>query len=346
MTTQKVVRQPRFPAIALLIVLALLATACGSSSETTADDNNNNVAREGCPPSGTKIGYTPITNESEWFARIADQVVAVAAEECGVEVIIFDPVGDAVAQAEGIESMIQAGVSAISIAAVDGDTLRSVIQEAKEAGIYIVQHVSEVPAFDVNVGVPEHIFGSLIGQVGGEWLLSAKSDGAPYQVAILNADHLGEGLLVRKEGLVSGLEEALDGAEFEIVADVTGLLEDEALDATIAIIEANPGLDLILTINDIGALGALAGIESSGLEAGVDVAAVGSVTEVRALEAIIEGRIPGGITVAPEPHGDALVRAMFALLLGEAVEGDEELVAPELISGPEDAAAVLESGKY
>ena len=320
---------------------AAVASSAVAPSEAASDVATNAAATD-CPAAGTTIAYTPITGELDWFSAIEGELQA-RADACGVELLKFDPAGDAAKQADGIETFITSGAKAIGISAVDSDAIKSAVADAKAKGIYIVQHVSAVPDFDANVGVPEADFGRMIGEVGGEWIVATKPDETEYQVAILNADSLGEGLLTRKQGLIYGLESALGGKPYKIVSDVEAYAEDKALDATASILSANPEVDLILTVNDAGALGALAAIESAGLTPNVDVATVGSLTQ-RGLEAVIAGKMPGGITVPGPPHGDALADVMFGLLTGTLKAGADVQVPPTQVRTAEEAQAAIDAG--
>lgn len=300
------------------------------------------AAVAGCPKSGTVIAYTPISGEHAWFTAITDRLRE-RAKACGVKLMTFDPAGDAAKQAAGIENLITSGAKAIAISAVDAKAIGVVVAQAKKKGIFIIQHVSEVPAFDANVGVPEPDFGRLIGDIGGKWLLKTKPGNTNYQVAILNADSLGAGLLLRKQGLIDGLKSALGGAKFTIVSDVEAYAQDKALDATAAILAVHPKLDLVLCVNDAGALGAMAAFLSAGLIPSKDVASVGSLTKL-GLEAVIAGKMPGGITVPGVPHGDALANVMFGLLNGKIKPGtpaSNVLVPPTQIMTVQEAKNAL-----
>jgi ABC-type sugar transport system substrate-binding protein len=299
----------------------------------------------GCPEAGTKVAYVPYTASDEWFSTITTRIQQ-RAEECGVTLMTFDPAGDGAAQADGLDNLITSGVKAMTISAIDAKTIAQAVDRAKADGIYIVQHVaSPIDGADGNVGVPEPEFGQMIGGVGGDWLLKAKPDTETYQVAILNADSLGAGLLDRKQGLIDGLEAALGGHPYEIVSDVEAFAEDTALDATSTILTAHPDLDLVLAVNDVGALGAVAAIESAGLKPGEDIAAVGSLTK-RGLEEVVAGKMVGGITVPGAPHGDAIADLMFGLLTGQIQPVKDLLVPPTLITSPEEAQAALDAKEF
>ena len=323
----------------------LRASVIGMAAVMTVGFSTAVVAqeREGapCPPAGTTIGYSPLSMEFEWFTFVADGLIEAAAE-CDVEVFVFDPKMSAEDQVNGVENLLSSGIAAVAISAVDENAITVVVDAAHAQDVLVVQHVSSVPGADANVGVPEMEFGRQIGLAGGQWLATAKPNAGPYKVAVLNADSLGTGLLDRKAGLLAGLEESIPADAYEIVADIEAFAEDTALDAASTILQANPDLDLFLTVNDVGALGALAAIEIEGLDPTSDVSAVGSLTR-RGLEAVVAGTMPGGTAVPGAPHGAAIAETIFALLAGQEPEFDN-FVNPSLVLTPEEAAEWLENG--
>ncbi len=313
------------------------ATAGGTEARMYEDDIP-------CPEAGTVVAYSPLTAEFAWFGDIVESM-QVEAAKCDVEVISDDPQGDAQAQVSGLENMLETGAAAVAIITVDEDAVAPVVEQARADGVRVVRHVGPLEGYDAEVGVPEDVFGQLIGEVGGEWLLATKPDEESYQVAILNADSLNTGLLDRKAGLIDGLEEAIGDADYEVVSDIEAYTEQTALDATNALLAANPDLDLILSVNDEGALGALAAIESAGLTPNVDIAVTGSLLE-RGLQAVVEGRMPGGITVPGKDHGVGLIQAMFRLLAGETEPFQIDIPPVKLGNDPVEAQRRLDDGEY
>jgi ABC-type sugar transport system substrate-binding protein len=250
----------------------------------------------------------------QWYSYVIKGIRA-EANRCGVTLLVADPGGDAAKQSTQLENMLTAGAKAITIAANDPKAITAFVTKAKAAGVKIVQHDSTVPGSQANVGVTEKELGTGIGTIGGQWLLKAKPDKSSYKVAILNADSLGPVLLVRKAGLKAGLRAALKGKSFTIVADQEAYAEDTGLNTVSTILQKTPDLDLILCVNDVGALGSISAIKAAGLKPNKDVAAVGTASE-RVLEAIVAGTSPGGILIPGIPSGEKIAAAMFSLLAG------------------------------
>lgn len=322
--------------LALAVAVALVAAACGSDDSTAAPAPAPEPAPAPVPepapaPEETgpcagididKMGYTPLTMEFDYFLFTV-QGMEEAASACGVDVIVDDPGLDAAAQVAGIENMITAGIDAVAIVSVDPIAIEAGVESARAAGIPVVSQVSTFEGADVYVGLPEHEFGRLAGDLGGQWLTANKPGDAPYEVAILNADSLGEGLLDRKQGLIDGLEAHV--TDYELVSDVEAFAEETALDAVSTILLANPDLDLLLTVNDPGMLGAAAAVEAAGLELSADMAIVGVGIDQRVLQGVLDGLFPGSVSPEPVSTGRTLVEVAFSLLRGEDVPRDVEV---------------------
>ncbi len=74
------------------------------------------------------------------------------------------------------------------------------------------------------------------------------------EVAILNFDVIPQ-VIHRREGIVAGIDEVFNG-DFEVVATATAGDPPAGLEAAETWLQAYPGLDMIVGINDGGALGA------------------------------------------------------------------------------------------
>ncbi|CAN5580252.1 sugar ABC transporter substrate-binding protein [soil metagenome] len=310
----------RFAVLGIAAALAL--TACSTAGGGEADN-------EACPGvTIDKVGYSPLTAKFDYF-QFTIQGMEEEAATCGVEVVVDDPDNDAAKQVTGIENLLTAGVGAVGIVSIDPNAITAAVNEAKAAGAFVISQVSTFEGADVYVGLPESEFGRLQGSGAGAALLEVKPDEDTYQVAILNADSLGSGLLDRKSGLIEGLEENI--SNYEIVSDVEAYTEEDALSAVETILQANPDLDLILTVNDPGSLGARAGVLAGGYTLNTDVMVGGLGIDKRVLQGVLDGDFPQSVSPEPVATGRAIVRAALDLSAGKTVEQDL-LVPPVLIT--------------
>jgi ribose transport system substrate-binding protein len=316
-------------AAALSAAAGLLLSGCAPQGEAVEDGACPGITID-------KVGYSPLTAAFDYF-QFTIQGMEEEAALCGVQVIVDDPNNDAAAQVSGIENMLTAGVGAVGIVSIDPNAILAAVEEARSRDAFVISQVSTFEGADVYIGLPEAEFGRLQGAGAGAALLALKPD-QDYKIAILNADSLGSGLLDRKAGLIAGLEENF--TNYEIVADVEAYAEESALTAVENILQANPDLDLILTVNDPGSLGARAAVLSSGFALNSDVMVGGLGIDKRVLQGVLDGDFPQSVSPEPVATGRAIVRAALDLSAGISVE--RNLLIPPMLITTENAQQYLD----
>ena len=301
--------------LAALAAVTLIATLTGCSTGT-GDDVDAPIA--GCEDAPAKIGYSPLTMELAWFT-IFERGLRAAAEACGTEVIVADPGGDAIKQASDIDTLVASGVEALAIYAVDPITIAASVAAAKEAGIAIVGVASE---FDgaTTVGIDFRSTGYSSGVCGGEWLEANDAKDAPYKIAILHGKSTGQNQIDQYDGMIDGLTEVVGADGFEVVAEADVFTEEKGFTDVTAILQANPQLDLIITNNDGGALGALSAVSSAGFEVGVDVGVAAAGIDERLLDEVAAGRAVCSVDSAPDMLGEAVYETATDLVNGVDAE--------------------------
>ena len=181
-----------------------------------------------------------------------------AAKTLGAQVIITDAGHDISKQISDVEDMVQRGVDILLLNPTDSVGVQSAVLSAHEAGVVVV-------AIDAQAQGPVDSF------------VGSKNYDAGYQACKYMAEKVnGKGEIAILDGIpvvpilerVRGCEAAVK--EFEglsVVAKQNGKQErDMALSVTENMLQANPNLVGIFSVNDTGALGALTAIESSGLD--------------------------------------------------------------------------------
>ncbi|MBK8021245.1 MAG: sugar ABC transporter substrate-binding protein [Chloroflexi bacterium] len=301
-----------FPLLAVLLIVSPVFAQ--DAAEEEVDWGGEETVCEGVTIE--RIGYSPLTMEFDYFQFIERGMIQIA-EQCEVEVVTVDPGVDAAKQVSDIENMVSGGVGSVAVYSVDPVAVLTAVDTAHAAGVTIIAAVSAFEDADVYVGISDYEFGYLQGLQAGPVLLERKPDEEMYQVAVLNADSLGPNLLDRKQGLVDGLSETV--TNFEVVADVEAWAEDTALDAVETILQANPDLDLILTVNDPGSLGAASAVEAAGIDLATETIVMGLGIDRRVLEGVLDGTFPGSVSPEPIATGRALANVAFALNRGEEV---------------------------
>jgi ribose transport system substrate-binding protein len=183
------------------------------------------------------------------------------AAEVGAEIVVNDPANDNSRQVASIENFVTVGCKAIIIAAIDPASTEEPLKEARGQGVKIIAQSMETPVADVWASADEKDMGYTIGVEAGKWI--AEKLGGNGSVLILNNDRIPQ-MIARKEGIRAGITEHAPDAKF--VADQPAPNTAEGMVVTESVLQANPGLNVIVSINDASALGALAAVESSGVD--------------------------------------------------------------------------------
>jgi ABC-type sugar transport system substrate-binding protein len=317
-------------------VATLLAATPALAQASSADFVSETANCDGV--TYDKVGYSPLTMEFDYFQFIEAGMKQIA-EQCKVEVITADPRVDATKQVADIESLVSGGVDSVAIYSVDPVAVLTAVDAAKAAGVKVIAAVSVFEGSDVSVGISDHDFGFAQGVLAGPILMERKPGQATYKVAILNADSLGPNLLDRKQGLIDGLKTTV--TNFEVVTDVEAWAEDTALSAVETILQAHPDLDIILTVNDPGSLGAASAVEAAGKDLKSGTIVMGLGIDKRVLEGVLDGTFPGSVSPEPIATGRALAAVSFALNRGETVPAN--VVVPVVTITTENAQSMIDA---
>ncbi|VVP83577.1 Ribose import binding protein RbsB [Pseudomonas fluorescens] len=176
----------------------------------------------------------------------------------GADLIVTDARHDVAKQISDVEDLVQRGVDILLLNPTDSVGVQSAVLTAHEAGVVVVAIDAQAQGpIDAFVGSKNHNAGYqacryLAQQVGGKGEI-AILDGIPV-VPILER--------------IRGCEVAIDEfEELNIVARQNGKQQrDTALGVTENMLQGNPNLVGIFSVNDTGSLGALTAIEASGLD--------------------------------------------------------------------------------
>ena len=202
-----------------------------------------------------KIGMTFQELNNPYFVSM-QEALKQAAASIGAQVVVTDAAHDVSKQISDVEDMIHQGIKILLVNPTDTDGIKNAVQEAHDAGIIVV-------AVDANAAGPVDSFvGSKNRDAGYQSCkYLAKSIGGKGEVAILDGIPVVP-IIERVEGCKAALGETPD---IKIVTTQNGKQErDTALTVTENMIQAHPKLAGIFSVNDGGAMGVLAAIQSSG----------------------------------------------------------------------------------
>ncbi|MBR4670590.1 MAG: sugar-binding protein [Butyrivibrio sp.] len=228
------------------------------------------------PAAGGKVGVSMPTKDLQRWNQDGDNMKK-QLEEAGYEVDLQYASNDIPTQVSQIENMISAGDKVLVIAPIEGDSLGTVLQQAKEAGVAVIAYDRLIMASDA-VNYYATFDNKLVGTKQGQYIeekLDLKNQKGPFNLEIFTGDpgdnnarffyggamevlqpYIDSGVLVVKSGQV----------EFDKVA-TPGWATEAAQSRMDAIISANYAdgtkLDAVLCSNDSTALGAINSLQAN-----------------------------------------------------------------------------------
>ncbi|MGH8420412.1 MAG: substrate-binding domain-containing protein [Pseudomonas sp.] len=232
---------------AVLCSLAV-AVACTSSFTAQAAD-----AKAG----PLKIGASFQEINNPYFVTMKDALQD-ATGSIGATLLVTDARHDVSKQISDIEDMLQKGIDILIINPTDSVGVQSAVKEAHDKGVVVVAVDAQADGpLDSFVGSKNYD----AGVQACEYL--AKNIGGKGDVGILDGIAVVP-ILERVRGCKDALAKHPD---IKIVSIQNGKQErDQALSVTENMLQAQPNLKGLFSVNDNGSLGALAAIESSGMD--------------------------------------------------------------------------------
>lgn len=248
---------------------------------------------------GMKIGMTFQEMNNPYFVSMKEALDEAAAS-LGAEVIVTDAGHDVAKQISDVEDMLQQNIDILLLNPTDSAGVEAAVNMAKEQGVIVV-------AVDANAAGPVDTFvGSKNRDAGYQSCkYLGEALGGSGEVAILDGIPVIP-ILQRVEGCKAALEE-FDGIE---LVDVQNGRQDRsvALGVVENMIQSHPDLAGIFSVNDGGAMGALAAIQGSGKD--IKLTSVDGAPE--AVKAISDGT-PFIETTAQFPRDQVRVGLAMAL---------------------------------
>jgi len=275
--------------LAIMTVVGLLAAACGGSGASTESqgapaEGGSTASAAGSTDGGSGgevlVGLITKTDTNPFFVKMREGAEA-AAEEQGAEVQSFagEFDGDNQSQVQAIETLIQAEADGILITPSDSSAIVPAIQQARDAGIVVIAldtPTEPEDAVDATFATDNLRAGELIGEYAAA---KFEESGEEPRIAMLDlAEGVSVGVL-RHDGFLAGfgIEE---GAEEIVGSEFTAGDQAQGRTAMENLLQRDPEINLVYTINEPAARGAFEAIE-----------AVGRADEVMVVS--IDGSCPG-----------------------------------------------------
>ncbi|WP_340115508.1 sugar ABC transporter substrate-binding protein [Pelagibius sp. 7325] len=220
------------------------------------------------------VGLITKTNTNPFFVKMREGAEA-KAKELGVELRTFAGKydGDNEAQIEAIESLVAAGAKGILITPSDPAGLTETVRRAREAGLLVI-------ALDTPFDPPETADATFAtdnfkaGELIGQWAAATMGDTAQAKIATLDLSEAQITVdVLRNQGFLQGfgvdvknVNKMYDEDDPRLVGgDVTLGSEEGGRTAIENLLQKDPAINVIHTINEPAAAGAYEGLKSFGL---------------------------------------------------------------------------------
>lgn len=235
--------------VLLLASLLFIAAGCSSQSSSSSDGDGETKKEK------IKIGMSFQEMNNPYFISMKEAFEEAAAQ-IGAETVIADAQHDVTKQINDINDMLQKDIDILLINPTDSKGVEGAVEAAKEAGVIVVAIDAQAEGpIDSFVGSKNYDAGYLAGKQMAEDL------GGKGKVAILDGIPVVP-ILERVRGFEDAVKEF---PGIEIVDKQNGKQDRaEAMKVTENMLQANPELNAIFSVNDEGALGTLGAIEASG----------------------------------------------------------------------------------
>ena len=277
--------------IGALLSVAMVTSAlvgCGSAAapaaeapaaEAPAETAEEAPAAEApaeAPAEGGKVGVSMSTKDLQRWNQDGDNMKK-QLEEAGYEVDLQYASNDIPTQVSQIENMISSGAKVLVIAPIEGDSLGTVLQQAKENNVAVIAYDRLIMQSDA-VNYYATFDNKLVGTKQGQYIeekLDLKNQKGPFNLEIFTGDpgdnnanffysgamevlqpYIDNGVLVVKSGQVAFDKVATPGWATEAAQSrMDGIISANYADGT--------KLDAVLCSNDSTALGAINSLKAN-----------------------------------------------------------------------------------
>lgn len=230
------------------------------------------------------IGLITKTNTNPFFVKMKEGAQSKAAE-LGVELRTYAGRydGDNESQVQAVENLISAGADGILITPSDPAGIVPTIEKARKAGLLVIAldtPLSPANAADMTFATDNFKAGELIGQ-WAKARMGTKAADAKIALLDLNSNEITVDV-ARDQGFLKGFgidikdpNDIGDETDPRIVGnDVTQGSEEGGRRAMENLLQKNPGVNLVYTINEPAAAGAYEALKAFGLEKDVTIVSV------------------------------------------------------------------------
>jgi len=293
----------------------ILAGKMGSAEDLSITPDEISQAKSSLGSSF--IGIVPCTLTTEYHYAVAASAKK-ALESYGLKAQMVDPEMKSERQISAIENFTSAGAKVLVICILDPKVLQLALQEAADKGVYIVQYAGRESAFN---GISISIEDADLGRAAGEFaakLIQQEMAGIAV-AAILDYPDM-PNVVIRANEIEKALKELAPNAK--ISGRYLGATQENGLKSMENALQAHPEINVVVSINDAGAYGALLAMEQAKKDPGKTII-VGIDAEKKALEYIRQGGMfRGTVDTQPAKTGEMAANGTVKILAGSTIPRD------------------------
>lgn len=317
--------------LAIVLSVALLLAACAGAAAPAAPQPNLTTGALGTAddlvPTQAEIdaaksvlgdnglvGVVACTLSTEYHSTVPNSAKA-RADALGIKVEIFDSEVQAEKQISAIENFVSKGAKVIVLCVLDPKVIEAAVKEAADAGVFIVQYAGRESAVNgIGISIEDADLGCAAGEIAGDLIASEK--GGAATVAILDYPDLPQ-VVVRADNIENCLKQKAPNAT--IVGRFLGGTTEFGLASMETALQAHPDIDVVASINDAGAYGALTALQGANKDPNTTII-VGIDAEAQAKDLIkAGGYYRGTVDTSPATTGEMVINAAVKILASATV---------------------------
>jgi ABC-type sugar transport system substrate-binding protein len=269
------------------------------------------------------VGVLACTIKTEYHKTVASAAIE-QLTTYGLNAELFDSQTDATRQIAAIQSYADRGVKVLIICILDPKAEQQALADAAQSGVQFIQFAGrEASAFGgVTISVQDTDLGSTNGQFAGQ--LIAKELNGKANVAILDYPSV-PNVIARADSIEKALKK--EAPDAVIVGRFLGGTLDNGYKSIKDALVKFPDINVIVSINDAGGLGALKALQDAGKKPG-DVIIVGIDGDPAAKAAILNDLFfRGTVDTSAQLTGSLTAQAAVKLLAGSKFTKDSAVPA-------------------
>lgn len=298
----------------MCLVFSFNLIACSensSSNEKSEKQERKTSTSEKAEKDGIKIGVSAPDLTNVFFIQIKDAMENALGPND--ELIIQDAAGDQNKQMNDVADMINQGVDAIAISAINSEGVEATLQACQDANVPVIAFNTAVKNEDLvkSTVVSDNY---LAGQLCAQALAEALHDkGEIVEITYSTTEVCYD----RQKGFEDEME---NHSDIHILQsrDVEKPRADYSQPVMVDLLNANPNIDGVFTINDPTARGAIATLKEAGVLENTKVVAIDGSDEGK--EFIKAGEMIASAAQDPEKIGSTVVETAKKIIDGEDVD--------------------------